>query len=58
MRKAQEEEAIVNFDGQQGTQLSAGDRIVIRKSDTVTKMIKLFDVSFYEVLREKISNHL
>lgn len=58
MRKAQEEEAIVNFDGQQGTQLSAGDRIVIRKSDTITKMVKLFDVSFYEVLREKISNHI
>lgn len=58
MRKAQEEEAIVNFDGQQGTQLSAGDRIVIRKADTVTKMVKLFDVSFYEVLREKISNHM
>ena len=58
MRKAQEEEAIVNFDGQQGTQLSAGDRIVISKSDTVTQMIKLFDVSFYEVLREKISNHI
>lgn len=58
MRKAQEEEAIVNFDGQQGTQLSAGDRVVIHKSDTVTKMVKLFDVSFYEVLREKISNHI
>ncbi len=58
MRKAQEEEAIVSFDGQQGTQLSAGDRIVIRKSDKVTKMMKLFDVSFYEVLREKITNHL
>lgn len=58
MRKAQEEEAIVSFDGQQGTQLSTGDRIVIRKSDTVTKMIKLFDVSFYEVLREKITSQL
>lgn len=58
MRKAQEEEAIVSFDGQQGTQLAAGDRIVVSKSNTVTKMIKLFDVSFYEVLREKITNHL
>ncbi|MBQ9983695.1 MAG: NAD(+)/NADH kinase [Lachnospiraceae bacterium] len=58
MRKAQKEEAIVSFDGQSGTQLSAGDRIVIHKADTVTKMVKLFDVSFYEVLREKISNHL
>lgn len=58
MRKAQEEEAIVNFDGQQGTQLSPGDRIVIHKADTVTRMVKLLDVSFYEVLREKICNHL
>lgn len=57
MRKAQKEEAIVNFDGQPGTQLSAGDRIVIHKAYSTTKMIKLFDVSFYEVLREKIANH-
>lgn len=58
MRKAQKEEAIVSFDGQPGTQLSAGDRIVIGKADSVTRMIRLFDVSFYEVLREKITNHL
>ncbi len=58
MRKAQKEEAIVNFDGQPGIQLSAGDRIVIQKANTTTKMVKLFDVSFYEVLREKIVNHL
>lgn len=58
MRKAQEEEAIVNFDGQPGTQLSAGDRIVIHKAEQTTKMLKLFDVSFYEVLREKMANHL
>ena len=57
MRKAQEEEAIVSFDGQPGTQLSTGDRIVIKKSGAVTNMVKLFDVSFYEVLREKITNH-
>lgn len=58
MRKAQKEEAIVSFDGQSGTQLSAGDRIVIQKASSATRMIKLFDVSFYEVLREKITNHL
>jgi len=57
MRKAQKEEAIANFDGQPGIQLSAGDRIVVRRGDSVTKMIKLFDVSFYEVLRNKISSH-
>lgn len=58
MRKAQKEEAIISFDGQPGIQLSAGDRVVIRKADVATKMLKLFDVSFYEVLREKITNHL
>lgn len=58
MRKAQKEEAIVSFDGQPGTQLSAGDRIVIRRFEKTTMMVKLFDVNFYEVLREKITNHL
>ena len=58
MRKAQKEEAIVNFDGQKGILLSTGDRIVIRKAHSITRMVKLFDVSFYEVLREKIANHL
>lgn len=57
MRKAQKEEAVVSFDGQPGLQLSAGDRVVISRADTVTRMVKLFDVSFYEVLREKISKH-
>lgn len=57
MRKAQEEEAIVSFDGQEGTKLSAGDRIVIKKADTVTNMVKLFDVNFVEVLKEKMLNH-
>lgn len=57
MRKAQKEEAIISFDGQPGTQLSAGDRIIVRNSTHKTKMVKLFDVSFYEVLREKIANH-
>lgn len=56
--KAQEEEAVVSFDGQQIAQLSAGDYIMIHKSNTVTKMTKLFDVSFYDVLRKKITNHL
>ncbi len=58
MRKAQEEEAIISFDGQQGTQLSAGDKIVIHKADAVTNMVKLFDVNFVEVLREKMLKHV
>lgn len=58
MRKAQAEEAIVSFDGQQGTELSAGDRIVIKKSETVTNMLRLSDVNFIEVLREKMLKHI
>lgn len=54
MRKAQKEEAIVSFDGQPGHELSPGDRIRISKASQTTRMIKLFDVSFYEVLRNKI----
>lgn len=54
MRKAQEEEAIASFDGQPGTQLSPGDRVRIYRSEERTRMIKLFDVSFYKVLRDKI----
>ena len=54
MRKAQKEEAIISFDGQPGVELSPGDRIKVIRSEKTTKMIKLFDVSFYKVLREKI----
>ena len=54
MRKAQREEAIVSFDGQPGIELAPCDRIRIRKASQTTRMIKLFDVSFYEVLRNKI----
>lgn len=58
MRKAQKEEAIVSFDGQEGTKLSAGDRIVIKKAASVTKMVRLFDVNFVKVLREKMLNRI
>lgn len=58
MRKAQKEEAIVSFDGQEGTKLSTGDRIVIKKAKSVTNMVRLFDVNFVEVLREKLLNRI
>lgn len=58
MRKAQEEEAIVSFDGQPGTQLAAGDRIIVKKASSVTKMVKMYNVNFIEVLREKMLNRL
>jgi NAD+ kinase len=56
MRKAQEEEALISYDGQPGMKLSPGDRVVIGKASESTRMVKLFDPSFYEVLRNKIAN--
>ncbi|MBE5925140.1 MAG: NAD(+)/NADH kinase [Lachnospiraceae bacterium] len=56
MRKAQEDEALISYDGQPGMKLSPGDKVVIGKASESTRMIKLFDPSFYEVLRNKIAN--
>lgn len=46
--------AYVNFDGSNGITCRAGDRIRICKADSFTKLIKLYKVGFYEVLRAKL----
>ena len=47
----------VTFDGRNGTPLTAGDSILIRKSDRTTKILKLSNDSFLEVLKRKMSDH-
>ncbi len=47
-------EAFVNFDGSNGISVRAGDRVRIGKADSFTKLIKLYKVGFYEVLRAKL----
>lgn len=53
-RKTQDTEAIVSFDGSNSMELSAGDVIKVKLSSRTVKLIKLADVNFYSVLREKI----
>ena len=53
-RKTQETEAIVSFDGGSNMELSAGDNVYANISSKEINLIKMYDVNFYSVLREKI----
>ena len=53
-RKTQETDAIVSFDGSNNEELSAGDTIIVKKSKKEIELIKLYDMNFYRVLRDKI----
>ncbi len=52
--KTQKTEAIVSFDGDNNTELGASDYVSVKMSDRKFKLIKMYDVNFYSVLREKI----
>lgn len=49
-------DAYANFDGQNGLEMLCGDVIELKKAESYTSLIKLYEVGFYEVLRNKISN--
>ena len=53
-RKMEEERAVATFDGDTAVELVTGERIVIKKSQRNTKLIKLNDRSFLEVLSKKL----
>ena len=53
-RRTQETEAIVSFDGADNIELSAGESVEVTCSKREISLIKMYDVSFYSVLREKI----
>ncbi len=53
-RKTQETEAIVSFDGENNVELSAGDKVCVKLSTREISLIKMYDVNFYGVLRDKI----
>ena len=48
------QEVEANFDGAHSIPMKTGDRIVIRRSEKTTSIIKLSDVSFLEVLHRKM----
>lgn len=52
--KTQETEAIVSFDGSNSTGLSAGDVVTAGMSAREIALIKMYDVNFYKILRDKI----
>ena len=53
-RKTQDTEAIVSFDGDNNMELSAGDVVSVEVSTREISLIKMYDVNFYSVLRDKI----
>lgn len=54
-RKSQREEALATFDGEEYTELEPEDRIQIQRAAHSTKLVKIYQKSFYEVLRSKLS---
>lgn len=48
------EEAIISFDGREGLSLLPGDQVKIYKSQEVTPFIKATEVSFVQILKEKL----
>lgn len=56
-RKAGAMNVLVSFDGGNGTELRPGDRLVVRRSERSTAILKLKDVSFLEVLQRKMRDY-
>lgn len=50
-------QAEVNFDGGHGMALQMGDRILVRRSEKTTDIVKLNQVSFLETLHKKMSEN-
>ena len=48
------EEAIISFDGREGLSIVPGDQVKIYKSQEVTPFIKATEVSFVQILKEKL----
>ena len=48
------EEAIISFDGREGLSIVPGDQVKIYKSHEVTPFIKATEVSFVQILKEKL----
>ncbi len=48
--------AIASFDGDMNISMTLGDKVVIRRSVQDTKIVKISNISFLEVLRKKMKN--
>lgn len=56
-RRGGEDEACVTFDGDTCVHMKTGDYVEIQKSSEVTRILKINQVSFLEVLRNKMSRN-
>lgn len=56
-REGDVEEASVSFDGEHNISVKTGDKIVIKKAQDVTKLLKLSKDSFLEILRKKMKGN-
>ncbi len=56
-RDGRVEQGVATFDGAAQVSMLTGDRILITKSKCDTKIIKINNISFLEILREKMSNN-
>ena len=55
-KRCQSEEAMATFDGRVGFKLMANDLIEISQSDRMTRLIKLEDKQFFDIIRDKIES--
>lgn len=56
-REEKDEHASVSFDGDTITELGVGDRFVIERASSTTKICKLSKKSFLEILRKKMERY-
>lgn len=55
-KRVSDVEVIATLDGREAVGLKGGEKIVIRKSDYTTKLIKMDNRNFFEVLRSKLGS--
>ena len=53
-RSQKDETVVVSFDGDNAVGLEVGDKFLIRKADSTTRICKLNNMSFLEILRKKM----
>lgn len=55
-RDGREERGMASFDGDTNVEMVTGDKIIISRSKKDTQIVKISNISFLEVLREKMGN--
>ncbi len=56
-RNGREEEVFATFDGADVVEMRTEDRVLVRRSEHVTKLMKLSKVSFLEIMRRKMKGN-